>query len=77
MYPESGDDTSSLMKNTGLALRLAEKAGNNKYQIFSPTANVATFKVFTLRNDLKQALYDNQFLVYYQPIVAYRDEPNY
>ena len=69
MYPESGDDTSSLMKNTGAALRFAEKAGNNKYQIFSPTANVATFKVFTLRNDLKQAFYDNQFLVYYQPIV--------
>ena len=69
MYPESGDDTSSLMKNTGLALRLAEKAGNSNYQIFSPTANVSSFKVFTLRNDLKQALDNNQFLVYYQPIV--------
>ncbi len=69
MYPESGDDISSLMKNTGLALRLAEKAGNSNYQIFSPTANVASFKVFTLRNDLKQALDNNQFLVYYQPIV--------
>ena len=69
MYPESGDDISSLMKNTGLALRLAEKAGNSNYQISSPTANVSSFKVFTLRNDLKQALDNNQFLVYYQPIV--------
>ena len=69
IYPESGDDTASLMKNTGLALYLAEKAGNSKYQIFSPTANVATYKVFSLRNELKQALHDNQFLVYYQPIV--------
>lgn len=69
IYPESGDDTASLMKNTGLALYLAEKAGNNNYQIYSPTANVATYKVFSLRNELKQALHDNQFLVYYQPIV--------
>ncbi|WP_186673095.1 EAL domain-containing protein [Sporosarcina sp. BP05] len=69
IYPESGDDTASLMKNAGLALYLAEKAGNGKYQIFSPTANVATYKVFSLRNELKQALHDNQFLVYYQPIV--------
>lgn len=69
IYPESGDDTASLLKNTGLALYLAEKAGNSKYQIFSPTANVATYKVFSLRNELKQALHDNQFLVYYQPIV--------
>jgi diguanylate cyclase (GGDEF)-like protein/PAS domain S-box-containing protein len=69
IYPESGDDTASLMKNAGLALYLSEKAGNNKYQIFSPTANVATYKVFSLRNELIHALHDNQFLVYYQPIV--------
>lgn len=69
VYPESGDDTATLMKNAGLALYLAEKAGNNKYRIFSPTANVSTYKTFSLRNELNQALHDNQFLVYYQPIV--------
>ncbi|MFS0576281.1 EAL domain-containing protein [Sporosarcina sp. 179-K 3D1 HS] len=69
IYPESGDDTGSLMKNAGLALYLAEKAGHNCYQIFSPTANVATYKLFSLRNELQYALHNDQFLVYYQPIL--------
>lgn len=68
IYPESGEDVSSLMINADLALHLAEKAGNNSYQIFSPTANIGTYKVFSLKNDLKEALRDNQFLLYYQPI---------
>ena len=69
IYPESGDKTGTLMTNAGLALYLAEKSGNNNYQIFSPSANISTFKVFSLRNDLQQALQNNQFVVYYQPIV--------
>ena len=36
IYPESGSNTGSLMKNTDLALYLAEKRGKNNYQIFSP-----------------------------------------
>jgi len=69
IYPESGHDTSSLMKNTDLALYLAEKEGNNNYQIFSPEANIGTLKLFSLRNDLQQALYNNEFIIHYQPIV--------
>lgn len=68
VYPESGEDTSSLMKNANIALHLAKKKGSNNYQIFSPTANIGTYKVFSLRNDLRQAIDDNQFLIYYQPI---------
>ena len=76
IYPESGDDTATLMRNADLALYLAEKAGNNKFQIFSPTANIATYKVFSLRNELQQALHNNQFLVYYQPIVHAGNQSN-
>ncbi|AOV07522.1 EAL domain-containing protein [Sporosarcina ureilytica] len=68
IYPDSGEDASSLMTNTNLALHLAEKSGNNTFQIYSPTANIGTYKVFSLRNDLKHALYNNQFQLYYQPI---------
>lgn len=68
VYPESGEDMSALMTNAGLALQLAEKTGSNNYQIFSPTANINTDKLFSLRNDFKQAMDENQFLLYYQPI---------
>lgn len=69
IYPESGHDTSSLMKNTHLALYLAEKEGKNNYQIFSPKANIGTYKLFSLRNDLQKALDNNEFVIHYQPIV--------
>lgn len=69
IFPESGHDKSSLMKNADLALYLAEKEGNNNYQIFSPIANIATYKLFSLRNDLQQALNNNEFIIHYQPIV--------
>ncbi|WP_262174065.1 EAL domain-containing protein [Saccharococcus sp. Marseille-Q5394] len=69
MYPESGDDSGALMKNAGLAVYLAEKGGRNTYRIYSPTANIETYKLFNLRNELQYALHNDQFLVYYQPIV--------
>ncbi|WP_438315692.1 EAL domain-containing protein [Sporosarcina sp. FA9] len=69
IYPESGQDSGSLMKNTDLALYLAEKEGNNNYRIFSPNANISTYKVFSLRNDLQQALHNNEFVIHYQTIV--------
>ncbi|MBS4208571.1 EAL domain-containing protein [Bacillus sp. FJAT-50079] len=68
-YPESGTHTHSLMKNADLALYLAEKEGRNRFHLFSPTANIATYKVFSLRNEIRQALHNNQFIIYYQPIV--------
>lgn len=69
IFPESGDDSGTLMKNAGLAVYLAEKDGHHTYRIYSPSANVETYKLFYLRNELQYALHDDQFLVYYQPIV--------
>ena len=69
IYPESGDDAGTLMKNAGLAVYLAERDGHQTYRIFSPTANVGTYKLFNLRNELQYALHNDQFLVYYQPII--------
>ena len=69
IYPESGKTSTTLMKNASLALYLAKKSSGSNYQIFSPTANVSTYKVFSLRNELQHALTHNQFMIYYQPIV--------
>ncbi|WP_210469740.1 bifunctional diguanylate cyclase/phosphodiesterase [Sporosarcina sp. 6E9] len=69
IYPESGKTTSILMKNASLALYLAKKESGGNYQIFSPSANVSTYKVFSLRNELQQALENNQFVIHYQPII--------
>jgi diguanylate cyclase (GGDEF)-like protein/PAS domain S-box-containing protein len=69
IYPESGKTTSILMKNASLALYLAKKESGANYQIFSPSANVGTYKIFSLRNELQQALENKQFIIHYQPII--------
>ncbi|QUW21593.1 EAL domain-containing protein [Sporosarcina sp. Marseille-Q4063] len=69
IYPESGKTSTILMKNASLALYLAKKESGGNYQIFSPSANVGTYKIFSLRNELQQALENNQFVIYYQPII--------
>src|SRR6188472_3309841 len=57
------------MKNASLALYLAKKESGANYQIFSPSANVGTYKIFSLRNELQQALENKQFIIHYQPII--------
>ena len=69
IYPESGKTSTILMKNASLALYLAKKESGGNYQIFSPSANVGTYKIFSLRNELQHALENNQFVIYYQPII--------
>jgi diguanylate cyclase (GGDEF)-like protein/PAS domain S-box-containing protein len=69
IYPESGEEAGELIKNAGLAVYRSKKAGHQKYHIYSPTANIETYKQFTLRNDLRHAFHKKQFQVYYQPIV--------
>ncbi len=69
IYPESGEDIPTLMKNADLAMYLAKEKGNNNIEIFSPTMNVKMYKTFTLQNDLRKAIKTNQFELNYQPIV--------
>lgn len=67
VYPYSGESIDLLLKNADLAMYRAKSNGKNQYQIFSPTMNLFTYKQFTLRNDLKKALINNEFAIFYQP----------
>ena len=69
IVPESGDVSSVIMKNASSALYLAKKSRESNYQVFSPTANLSTYKVFSLRSELQDALERNQFIIHYQSII--------
>ena len=66
-FPRDGEDAQTLMKHADIALNLAKEKGRNRYQVYGTDMDVATFKAFTIENDLKKALLFNQFEVYYQP----------
>ncbi len=64
----SGDDTAldDLMKQADLAMYKANAAGRNVVHFFDPTMESAVRERAALDDDLRQALVDKQFLLYYQ-----------
>ncbi|WP_159433403.1 EAL domain-containing protein [Bacillus tuaregi] len=71
-YPESGQTVQALMKNAYSAVHQANENGPNKYQVFSSKLNIVSYKRFTLTNDLRRALKNNEFFVSFQPRVDVR-----
>jgi diguanylate cyclase (GGDEF)-like protein/PAS domain S-box-containing protein len=67
IYPYSGETKEVLLKNAEIAMYRAKKYGKNQYQIFSPTMNWSSYKQFTLRNDSKKALRNNEYFIDFQP----------
>ena len=67
MYPDSGDTIHSLMEHANSALYQAKEYGTNTYQISSPNRNIESYKRFTLKNDFRKAVKNNEFFLVYQP----------
>uniref|UniRef100_A0A1S2L676 GGDEF domain-containing protein n=1 Tax=Anaerobacillus isosaccharinicus TaxID=1532552 RepID=A0A1S2L676_9BACI len=67
VFPSSGNSSDQLMKCADTALYRSKFEGKNQYQIYSPMMNVNSLKMFTLKNDLKKAIVNEEFLVYFQP----------
>jgi diguanylate cyclase (GGDEF)-like protein/PAS domain S-box-containing protein len=69
IYPDDGKDLESLMKHADIALNLAKEQGNNAVRAYTPGLNARSFKEFSLRNDFRKGLQNEEFLVHYQPRV--------
>lgn len=69
VYPQHGNYAGTILKKADAALTQARQFGSNNYQYYNPTLNSKAHKLFTLENQLHSALKQNEFLVYYQPIV--------
>lgn len=67
MYPDSGDNTHSLMEHAYFALHKAKEFGINTFQISSPNRNISSYKLFTLKNDIRKAVKNQEFFLVYQP----------
>lgn len=68
-YPEHGTDAETLLKNADAALSQAQKLKHNNYRYYNPTLTSKAQKLLTIENLLYSALEQNEFVVYYQPIV--------
>ncbi|MEC4718889.1 EAL domain-containing protein [Noviherbaspirillum sp. CPCC 100848] len=68
-YPADGRETDTLLKNADQAMYAAKAQGRNRYSYFTTSMQEAAQQRKRLITDLRIALHDKQFRVYYQPII--------
>ena len=72
LYPEDASDVSELLKNADQAMYESKRLGRNRFTYFKHSMQVAAQNRVEIANDLREALDQDQFVVFYQPIVELR-----
>lgn len=70
MYPENGTNSEELMKNADTAMYYAKKKGKNTFQFYTRQMNEQAMMRLTLESDLRHAIEQEEFVVFYQPKVC-------
>ncbi len=68
-YPEDGNSTHDLLKYADTAMYKAKDKGRNNFQFYSSEMTELVFERTMMEVSLRQALRNEEFVVYYQPQV--------
>src|ERR1700683_1511615 len=69
-YPDDGADEETLLRNADLAMYHAKDNGRNNHQFFTTDMNRRTVERQSLEVDLRLALENHEFELFYQPKVS-------
>jgi diguanylate cyclase (GGDEF)-like protein/PAS domain S-box-containing protein len=69
LYPQDGQDTTTLFKYADMALYQAKDQGRNHYQFFSSEMNERMLERVTLDEALRSAIANDELFVHYQPLL--------
>ncbi|MFT6465287.1 putative bifunctional diguanylate cyclase/phosphodiesterase [Halopseudomonas sp.] len=70
MYPADGTDQQELLMNADAAMYHAKASGKNDFSFFNTTMNAGALAQLNLLQDLRRALQQDEFVLYYQPKFA-------
>ncbi|MBR1286941.1 EAL domain-containing protein [Bradyrhizobium sp. AUGA SZCCT0177] len=73
LAPQDGSDLDQILKNADLAMYAAKAAGRRTHRFFQPAMDAQVRARRVLEMDLRQAIVDGGFEVYYQPCLDLRD----
>jgi len=73
VFPDDSKVLGQLMKYADIAMYHAKSVGRNTSQFYSEELNVFSSDRLTLEYELRQALKNEEFVLYYQPIVQRKD----
>lgn len=69
VYPDDGDEEDVLLKHADTAMYQAKLHGRNTYRLFTQAMNDAAKERLAIEQGLRTGLLEDQFTVFYQPIV--------
>lgn len=67
IYPDDATATEHLLRNADMAMYRAKDAGGNQFAFFKSEMTRASARRLTLDSDMREAIYNGEFEVYYQP----------
>lgn len=67
IYPQHGGDINSLVKHADEAMFKAKQSGRNQYILYKDNFTNHAKETISLVNELRQAVFDEQFILHYQP----------
>ncbi|MDF2880323.1 MAG: diguanylate cyclase protein [Clostridiaceae bacterium] len=69
IYPKDGYSFNELLKNSDIAMYYAKESGKKRYKFYSKEMNTKISKKLKLERDLIKGIKNDEFLVYYQPLI--------
>jgi len=72
LYPQDGDDATSLLKHADVAMYAAKDRGRNNFQFFTPELNRMADERLNLEAAMRSGIDQDEFLVHFQPKVDHR-----
>lgn len=73
LMPQDGQDAQTLMRNADMAMYKAKERGRNNYQFFTNDMNVNAVNRLRVETELRSALDNEEFELYYQPKIRLAD----
>lgn len=73
VFPRDGGDPETLLRHADLAMAAAKRTGGNAFEFFEASMNQTAFERLVLEGELREAVKDDQLVVYYQPKISIHD----
>ncbi len=67
LYPDDGEEVEALVRNADAAMYRAKEQGRDPFRFYTEDMTAQALALVSLESDLRQALANGQFVLYYQP----------